>query len=66
MLTPKRNPLVYWLDSIEKSSWSGCIIVYVQILSQLNFFFFFFFFFLYKMDHGHRIYFLELMVAFKC
>lgn len=40
MLTPKRNPLVYWLDSIEKSSWSGCIIVYVQILSQLNFFFF--------------------------
>ena len=52
MLTPKRNPLVYWLDSIEKSSWSGCIIVYVQILSQLNFFFFFFFFFFFSIQDG--------------
>ena len=46
MLIPKRNPLVYWPDSIEKSSWSGCIIVYVQILSHLKiknkeFFFFY-------------------------
>lgn len=36
MLTPKRNPLVTWPDGIEKSSWGGCIIVYVQILSHLK------------------------------
>lgn len=36
MLTPKRNPLVTWPDGIEKSSWCGCIIVYVQILSHLK------------------------------